>query len=490
MDCCRGIGWRRGVIREVDLAKENVRKGQTYSILKHFDFLILDFFCIESAFFLAYQVRFNSFIKLWGKYFFMAGIICVSFLTIVMFWNIYSGILRRTFWSEAKSVFALIAGIFVSLTLYCFISKSTEDYSRAVLLTFFWCTLPITLFVRVLRKESVRKKIKNSQGENLIFIHEKDAERRIAYFTDKAESGLIATGIITYDRCDRKEICGVPIVCCREDFKEYIESHDVNCVFFYLRGTYINEYIDYLVRKKIVVYRVLRNLEKSSYRYSVSEMNGYKTLCIREKEKSLGFVILKRLQDILLSLAALIFTAPITLLTAIAIKLEDGGPVFYVSKRMGQYGKEFNIYKFRSMKLNADKLEDILTPEELERYYKEYKLDNDPRITKVGNFIRKHSIDELPQFINILKGDMAMIGPRPILKKELEENYPDNKDLLLSLKPGLTGYWQAYGRNNVTYQTGERQAMELYYIEHFSGALDMKIILKTIQVVFTAEGAQ
>ena len=204
----------------------------------------------------------------------------------------------------------------------------------------------------------------------------------------------------------------------------------------------------------------------------------------------MGFVILKRLQDIVVSLAAILLTLPVTVLVAIAIKLEDGGPIFYVSKRMGQYGKEFYIYKFRSMKVNADKLENILSPEELERYYKEYKLDNDPRITKVGNFIRKHSIDKLPQFINILKGDMAMIGPRPILQKELEENYPDNKELLLSLKPGLTGYWQAFGRNNVTYQSGERQAMELYYIEHFSGALDMKIRLKTIEVVFTAEGAQ
>lgn len=490
MDCGWGAFRKRGVIEVVEVTKEREKRRQNYSILKHFDFLILDFICIEAVFLIACQVRFQTFFELQDKYLFMAGIICAAFVVIVMFWNIYSGILRRNFWSEVKSVFALIAGIFVSLTMYCFISKSMEDYSRAVLLLFVTCALPITLLTRVVRKEKVRRKIRKNQGENLIFIHEKDAERRIRYFTNQAESGLIATGIITYDKCDKKEICGVPVVACRETFREYVESHDVNCVFFHLQGAYMNEYIDYLIRKKIVVYRILRNLEKSSYRYSVSEMNGYKTLCIREKERSLGFVMLKRLQDIVVSLAAILLTLPITVLVAVAIKLEDGGPIFYISKRMGQYGKEFYIYKFRSMKVNADKLENILSPEELERYYKEYKLDNDPRITKVGNFIRKHSIDELPQFLNILKGDMAMIGPRPILRKELEENYPDNKELLLSLKPGLTGYWQAFGRNNVTYQSGERQAMELYYIEHFSGALDMKIILKTIEVVFTAEGAQ
>ncbi len=469
---------------------EKVRKKQNYSILKHLDFLIIDFVCVEVSFFIACQIRYEAFIKSLDKYLLMAGIVAISFLVIVMFWNIYSGIIRRNFFEEMKSVFALVTGIFVSLTLYCFISKSTEDYSRAVLLTFFAWTLPATFLLRLLRKEQVRKAVKKTQGENLIFIHEEDAERRIAYFTNKADSGLIATGIITYEKSDKKEIGGIPVIGYRDDLLEYVENHNVNCVFVHLQGTYVNDYIDHLVRKKIVVYRMLRNLEKRSYRYKVEEMNGYQTLCIREKEKSLGLVIVKRIQDIVVALAAIILTLPITLLTAIAIKLEDGGPIFYVSKRMGQYGKEFNIYKFRSMKLNADKLEDILTPEELERYYKEYKLDNDPRITKVGKFIRKHSIDELPQFFNILKGDMAMIGPRPILKKELEENYPDNQDLLLSLKPGLTGYWQAFGRNNVTYESGKRQEMELYYIGHFSGMLDFKILLKTVKVVLTAEGAQ
>lgn len=466
------------------------KKKQKYSILKHLDFLMIDFICIESSFLIACQIRREAFMDFLDKYLFMAGIVAVTFLVIVMFWNTYSGIVRRNFWVEMKSTAAMVSGIFVALTMYCFITKSTVDYSRAILLTFFVLALPSTFLFRLLWKVRVRKIVKNTQGENLIFIHEEDAERRIQYFTNKADSGLIATGIITYEKTDRKEIGGIPIVGCREDLMEYVNTHDVNCVFLHLQGAYVNEYIDYLVRKQVVVYRIMRNLEKRSYRYKVEEMNGYQTLCIREKEKSLGYVIVKRIQDILVSLAAITVTLPITLATAIAIKLEDGGPIFYVSKRMGQYGKEFNIYKFRSMKLNADKLENILTPEELERYYREYKLDNDPRITKVGNFIRKFSIDELPQFFNILKGDMAMIGPRPILKRELEENYPDNKDLLLSLKPGLTGYWQAYGRNNVTYESGERQRMELYYIGHFSGMLDLKILLKTVKVVLTAEGAQ
>ncbi len=171
----------------------------------------------------------------------------------------------------------------------------------------------------------------------------------------------------------------------------------------YLKGVrQLHEITDFLVSRNVLVYRALRNLEKSSFRYSVVEMNGYKTLCVRERELSVGFAVTKRLADIVAASLALIVSLPITIATAIAIKLEDGGPVIYKSERIGQYGKKFYIYKFRSMKQNADKLEDMLTPEELARYYKEFKLDNDPRITKVGDFIRRHSIDELPQFFNIL----------------------------------------------------------------------------------------
>lgn len=467
-----------------------MKRKKRYSIFKHMDFLLLDFLCIEGTFFLACQIRQEAFRSLFSRYFFMSMVAGAAFVVIVMFWNIYSGILRRNFWDEMRSVFALVAGIFVSLTMYCFIMKSTEEYSRAVLLTFITLALPIIYLVRLIRKEFARKKIRKKDSETLLFIREEDMDEKISYFTQNAESGVIATGIVTYEKSCLKEISGIPIVGCKEDLKSYVDTHDVDCVYIHVQGAEVEDYIEFLVRRKIVVYRALRNLGKSSFRYMVQDMNGYQTMCIREKELSLGLVISKRLQDIIVSLAAIILSLPVTIATAIAIKLEDGGPIFYVSKRMGQYGKEFDIYKFRSMKLNADKLEDILSPEELEKYYKEYKLDNDPRITRVGGFIRKYSIDELPQFLNILKGDMAVIGPRPILRKELDDYYRETEDLLLSLKPGLTGYWQAYGRNKVTYESGERQKMELYYIEHFSWKMDMKILCRTMKVVLTAEGAK
>ena len=134
-------------------------------------------------------------------------------------------------------------------------------------------------------------------------------------------------------------------------------------------------------------------------------------------------------------------------------------------------------------------LEKILTPEQLEQYVKEFKIDNDPRITKIGGFLRKTSLDELPQLINILKGELSIVGPRPIVEKETEI-YGSDIAKLLSVKPGLTGYWQAYARNNATYESGERQRMEMYYVEHCSLWLDIKILCRTVFSVIRKDGAQ
>lgn len=197
---------------------------------------------------------------------------------------------------------------------------------------------------------------------------------------------------------------------------------------------------------------------------------------------------IKRCGELFLSFIAFPAFAVIYLIVAILLKIQDGGPVLYKAERVGLNGKNFYMYKFRTMKLNADRLEDFLSPDELEEYKKEYKLENDPRVTKVGNILRKTSMDELPQIINIIKNDMSLIGPRPIVEEETEM-YGDKKSLFLSVKPGLTGYWQAYARNDVGYTDGRRQEMELYYIKNRSVRLDIKIFFATIKRVITRKGA-
>lgn len=207
-------------------------------------------------------------------------------------------------------------------------------------------------------------------------------------------------------------------------------------------------------------------------------------------KKRYGYRFVKRTFDIVSSLLFLIIFSPVYLILALIVKCSDGGTVFFKHKRIGKDGKEIYLPKFRSMKPNAENIEDMLSRKELEAYYKEYKLDNDPRITKIGKFLRKTSLDELPNVWSILKGDMSVIGPRPLMESELKEKYGEDADKLVSVKPGMIGWWVVNGRSNCTYESGERQKKELYYVDNCSVWLDIKIIFKTIGKVFKREGAK
>ena len=200
--------------------------------------------------------------------------------------------------------------------------------------------------------------------------------------------------------------------------------------------------------------------------------------------------VIKRSFDIIGSIFGIALLLPIILGIKIAnIINKDKGPIFYVQKRIGKDGKEFKLYKFRSMIIGADeKLEEYLANnvEAMEEYKKYKKLKNDPRITKVGKFIRKTSLDEFPQFINVLKGDMSLVGPRPYLKREKEDIGIAYKEII-KCKPGITGIWQVSGRNGVTFK--DRVDMDLEYYYSQSITLDFKLILKTIKKVILKDGA-
>ena len=205
------------------------------------------------------------------------------------------------------------------------------------------------------------------------------------------------------------------------------------------------------------------------------------------KSQKIIYCFTKRVIDLLLSLLVMPVYLIVYIFVGAIIKFTDGGPVLYKSVRIGKDGKPFYMYKFRTTKVNADKLEDFLTPEELEKYKKEYKLENDPRVTGIGSILRKTSADELPQILNVIKNDMSLIGPRPVLDEETLL-YGKDRNTLLSVKPGLTGYWQAYARNDVGYTDGRRQEMELYYIENRSLRFDTKIFFATVRRVLSGKG--
>lgn len=198
----------------------------------------------------------------------------------------------------------------------------------------------------------------------------------------------------------------------------------------------------------------------------------------------------KRAIDLIFSTIVIVCFSWLYLIIALAVKISDGGPVFYLHKRLGKNGKEIVVPKFRSMKVNADKVEKTLNKEQLKNYKQEYKVNDDPRITKLGAFLRKTSLDELPNVFAIFIGTLSIVGPRPIMKEEAISAYGKDMDKLLSVKPGMVGWWAVNGRNNRTYKTGERQALELYYVDHCSLWLDLKIFFKAIVCVFKKDGAQ
>lgn len=197
------------------------------------------------------------------------------------------------------------------------------------------------------------------------------------------------------------------------------------------------------------------------------------------------YLFFKRIIDIIASFLGLVVLSWLFLIIGIIIKCTSKGPVFYGHKRVGKNGKIIKIWKFRSMVIDSSNFEKYFTPEQMEEYKQNYKVKDDPRITKIGKFLRKTSLDELPQLINILVGQLSIVGPRPVLEEETQL-YGENRDLLLSIRPGLTGYWQANGRSNTTYE--ERIKMELYYVKYRSAWMDIVILFKTIIGVFKGEG--
>lgn len=202
------------------------------------------------------------------------------------------------------------------------------------------------------------------------------------------------------------------------------------------------------------------------------------------------YKFVKRAFDFIAALAAIVAISPLLLIISAIVYLWDPGPVIYGQVRIGKNGKAFKMWKFRSMYKNADKMLDQLTDEQRQQYITEFKIDNDPRITPVGNFLRKTSLDELPQLFNVLCNDMSLVGPRPLIESEIQTYYADMFDTLLSVKPGVTGYWQAYARNNATYQSGQRQQMEMYYVNNASIMLDIKILFRTFASVLRRDGAK
>ena len=210
---------------------------------------------------------------------------------------------------------------------------------------------------------------------------------------------------------------------------------------------------------------------------------------VLEAKSDICYRVIKRIFDVLISSISLVLLSPLFLIIALLIKFDSKGKVFYKHKRIGKNGEYIYLYKFRSMYSDSnERLKEMLKNPAIKKEWEEnFKLSNDPRITKVGAFLRKASLDELPQLLNILNGDMSIVGPRPIVDDEILK-YENNKDKLLSVTPGLTGWWACNGRSCTSYD--DRMKLELYYVDNKSIKLDIKIIIKTFISVIKRRGAK
>lgn len=221
--------------------------------------------------------------------------------------------------------------------------------------------------------------------------------------------------------------------------------------------------------------------------YSIPEINpnAYSGKQLRKKGGNVYWVC-KRGCDLVISIAMLVVLSPVFLVISLLIACTSEGNVIYRHRRIGKNGKNIEVLKFRTMVKGADQYVALFDLAQKQEWMSKYKLEHDPRVTPIGKFLRKSSMDELPQLINIIRGEMSLVGPRPVISEELEK-YGVNKEKFLSVKPGLTGYWQAYARNNCDYE--RRMQMELEYVDHANLLWDIQILFVTFKAVFQGSGA-
>jgi Undecaprenyl-phosphate galactose phosphotransferase WbaP len=333
-------------------------------------------------------------------------------------------------------------------------------------------------------------------GEPVLMLgHAREATELSCYFCQRLRLGFIPV-IATDDTVRRKcPICPIPAIkldtVLRSQPNRFIDAgiHTVVVDSWFAATLLGSKELNELLRlfQHVIFISDMDWLEGASL--SIHDYEGLVGVEAKKNKLSTLDTSLKRSMDILFTLLIGLFSLPIMLTAAILIKFDSPGPVFYQQRRLGKRGEVINIYKFRTMVRNADHLlAEYLAahPEARQEWEQDQKLRHDPRITRIGHYLRKFSIDELPQLLNVLKGDMSLIGPRPIVESETH-HYGDKIDVYKSVCPGVTGLWQASGRNHASYE--QRVRYDTYYVRNWSVWLDLYILFRTVWVVLSRDGA-
>ncbi len=488
-------------------------KGK-YSFLKHMDFILLDIVSLIVSFSLAYFIKFHdlSFVKFenWKSILLTA---CLMDFTVILFSAPFSSVLRRCGSDEFIQTFKQAFRNFIFCCIALYVLGIGREFSRTVIIltyVFYWI---ISSCFRTALKKIIRSRMASVPARRSIFVVGKrnDMPQLLRSINSdflcqyKVEGICIVDGEPGEVVTARIDLAG-PRGTVKETFHQFTNSVSVDHIAEYVLENHIDEvfigdnpsvidtntYRTLMANGKEVHLGIQPMVGFTPGNQFVTTVGTYKSLGIGIYSldgKQLIYLTIKRIFDIFFGLIGLVILLPLMLFVKICY-LADGDrkPIFYTQRRVGQDGKIFKLVKFRSMVCNADEvLKELLKdPKYKKEWDEKQKFENDPRITRIGNFLRRTSLDEMPQFLNVLKGDMSLIGPRPLVIGELEQH--NGLQMYNKVKPGITGWWGCNGRSNTTYE--ERLALEYYYVEHCSLYLDTLCFIKTIVAVFKKSGAQ
>lgn len=417
--------------------------------------------------------------------------IIVAALISMLFVNEKGDCLKRGRFEELRTVICKVA-VFAAMTAVYELVTRRSQIPRGVYI----CTVFISLVFIYTGRELIKRYLK-SLGKNeekaarVIAITMKDRAAHLVHNLDREEDWVrTLSGFIVMDEdMVSQEIDGVKVVANAHTMMTYIKNEIVDEVYIDVNEN-IRKHLKPLVMNLedmgITVHIRIEVLDGfDGYSTSLGTVGNIPVVTFANREFDYKELAVKRLMDIVGSLVGMLIMFVAMIFVVPAIKLESKGPVFFKQKRVGKNGRYFYIYKFRSMYQDAEeRKKELMSQNEMSGLM--FKMKDDPRITKVGKFIRKTSIDELPQFINVFLGDMSLVGTRPPTVNEFKQ-YEGHHKRRLSMKPGITGMWQAYGRKTFT-DFEDIVKMDLEYIDNWSIGLDIKILFKTIASVVTTGG--
>lgn len=470
-----------------------------YSWIKHIDFIAINLISLIACFVVSFYMKFHDwqllFSPVWQA---LLLILCLINIVVTLIINPYSGILRRPYYEDAIRLFLLTLYSFVIVAIFFYLFKLGEYYSRVTLVTTFVSYYFVSLAALCVRKKLILSgqiKVFNVRERQLLaVINLKGLEAfQSSINGSEIREYRIAGYCFPKDDFDGENIDGIPVIS-RAGMVDYVLNNHIDDVYISVEP----EEFDPASYRALVENGVNVQIDIESLigiptdDQFISRIGGFTTLCVGPyamDSNQAFYLIIKRGLDIVFGIIGCILLIPIALGVKLGYLLSgDTAPIMYTHKRVGQFGKEFDLYKFRSMVPDADKqLAEMLRDEKYRKQWEDnQKFDKDPRITKVGRFLRKTSLDEFPQFINVVKGDMSVVGPRPLIKGELEQH--NGLTLYNKVRPGVTGWWGCNGRSNISYK--ERLELEYYYVKHCSLYLDALIIFRTFFAVLHRDGAQ